>query len=253
MKPLHKTLLLIAAALVLGRPARAAELLVFAAASLTDAMKEIRSLYEQQAPDRIAFNFDGSSNLARQIAEGAPADVFISADEAKMDNLQKKDLILNATRKSILSNSLVIVTFRDSTLTVNAPGQLADPHITRIALADPSAVPAGIYAKAFLQNKGLWHALAEKVVPLNNVRATLAAVESGDAEVGFVYKTDAAISKNVKVIYTVLPDDCPSITYPMAALKDSKQVDAANRFLHFLETPASTAIFRKYGFIVLDR
>lgn len=252
MKRFH-ALLLVVALSVSAQLAGAAELLVFAAASLTDALKDLRSLYEEQSPDRIAFNFDASSTLARQIAEGAPADVFISADEAKMDGLQATHLIVDSTRKSILSNTLVVIAHRDSALAMAAPGQLTAPGIGRIALADPAAVPAGVYAKAFLQKKGLWDSVSGKVVPLPNVRAALAAVGSGNAEIGFVYATDAAVSRNVKVIYSVPPADSPSITYPMAVLADSRQKDAAARFLLFLETPAAAAVFEEHGFITLGR
>lgn len=251
MKRLSMTACLAATLFSLARPVHAADLLVFAAASLTDALKEIRSLYEPQSSDRISFNFDGSGNLARQIAEGAPADIFISADEAKMDGLQQKSLIWEGSRTSLLSNTLVIVASADSPLAADSPEQLVDSRIERIALADPASVPAGVYAKAFLQKKGLWPTLAGKIVPLDNVRSTLAAVESGNADVGFVYKTDAAISPRVKVIYAVPSRDCPCITYPMARLKDSKNAVAAQRFLQFLETPQGAAVFEKYGFVVL--
>ena len=171
----------------------AATLHVFAAASLTDSLKEIAAAYEKQTGDKVMFNFGASSFLARQIEEGAPADIFFSADEAKMDGLEKKGLIIKETRTSRLSNSLVIVVTSDSALPIHSAKDLAGPAVKRVALADPKTVPAGIYAKQYLQCAGLWSAIKPKVVPTDNVRAALAAVESGNVEAGMVYKTDASI------------------------------------------------------------
>lgn len=230
----------------------ATELTVFAAASLTDALKEIGANYEKQSDDKVAFNFGASSLLARQIEEGAPADIFFSADEAKMDQLEKKDLVIRETRKSRLSNSLVIVTAADSDIKINSPSDLADPKIRRIALADPKAVPAGVYSKAFLEKEKLWNAVEPKVIPTDNVRAALAAVESGNIEAGMVFKTDAAISKKVKVAYEVPPADSPKISYPMAVMKSSKAIESAKKFLDYLSSDAAAKTFEKYGFIVLE-
>src|SRR5215469_4146952 len=129
---------------------RAAEITVFAAASLTDSLKALAANYEKQSGDKITFNFGASSTLARQIVAGAPADIFFSADEAQMNNLEKKDLIDPATRKSRLGNSLVVVVAVDSTLTINSASDLTNAAVRQIALADPKAVPAGVYAKAWL-------------------------------------------------------------------------------------------------------
>lgn len=237
--------------LLVQGPLHAAELNVFAAASLTDALKEIGTNYEKQSADKVAFNFGASSLLARQIEEGAPADVFFSADEAKMDQLDKKDLVLKETRKSRLSNSLVIVTAADSDLKINSPADLADPKINRIALADPKAVPAGVYSKAWLEKENLWPAVEPKVVPTDNVRAALAAVESGNIEAGMVFKTDAAISKKVKVAYEVPLKDSPKISYPVAVMKNSRSIESAKKFVEYLDSNDAAKIFEKYGFIVL--
>ncbi len=190
----NSLLKIIGLALVLSAacPAGAADVMVFAAASLTDSLKAIRASYESNATDHIEFNFAGSSTLARQIAEGAPADIFFSADEAKMDALAAKGLIEAGTRQSRLGNSLVVVVPADSPLSIRGAADLTQPQVEKIALADPAAVPAGIYAKGWLQKSGLWPALQSwRVVPTENVRAALAAVESGNVEAGVVYKTDA--------------------------------------------------------------
>jgi molybdate transport system substrate-binding protein len=231
--------------------ARGVEITVFAAASLSDALKEIGNQYPLPGGGKISFNFGASSTLARQIEEGAPADVFISADERQMDGLDGKGLILKSTRKDRLSNSLVIVTAADSTLAVRSPADLAGPAVKRIALADPKAVPAGVYAKAFLEQQKLWAAVQLKVVPTENVRAALAVVESGNVEAGIVFKTDAAISKRVRVACEIPREEGPQIRYPMALIKDSNQVEAAIKFLQYLDSDAAAKVFEKYGFIVL--
>ena len=232
-------------------PVWAVELNVFAAASLTDALKEIGVAYQQQSGDKIAFNFGASSLLARQIEEGAPADIFFSADEAKMDGLAAKGLISEHTRKSRLSNSLVIVTSADSELKITSPADLAGSKVRRIALADPKSVPAGVYSKAFLEREKLWPQVESKIVPVDNVRAALAAVESGNIEVGMVFKTDAAISKKVKIAFEVPPDTGSKISYPMAVTKNAKQVESAQKFVEYLNSDDAAKVFEKYGFIVL--
>jgi len=244
--------LLVVSLFLLGQSAlHAAEVTVFAATRLTDALKETATAYEKQSGDKILFNFGASSLLERQIEEGAPADIFFSADEAKMDSLDKKDLILKETRKSRLSNSLVIVTSADSDLKITSPADLTSSKVRRIALADPKAVPAGVYSKAFLEKEKLWLEVEPKVVPVDNVRAALAAVESGNIEVGMVFKTDASISKKVKVAYEVPAASGPKISYPLAVTKNAKQVESAKKFVAYLNSDDVAKIFEKYGFIVL--
>jgi len=230
--------------------ARAGDLTVFAAASLSDALKEIAVIYEKQSGDRVVFNFGASSVLARQIEEGAPADIFFSADEAKMDGLEKLGLILKETRRSRLSNSLVIVVAADSPLQVPSAHDLAGDKVKRIALADPKAVPAGVYARAYLEKARLWPAVERKIVPTENVRAALAAVESGNVDAGIVYKTDARISRKVRVTCEVKPEEGPPISYPMAVVKESSRIEAGKRFVRHLDSGEAGRVFEKYGFIV---
>src|SRR5882724_11798946 len=211
-------IILAAAVLLATTLVHAVEVTVFAAASLTDSLREIAATYEKQSIDKIVFNFGASSTLARQLEEGAPADIFFSADEAKMNDLEKKGLILKDTRKSRLSNSLAIVVAADQGAAISAPGDLATDKVKRLALAEPKTVSAGIYAKEYLQKQNLWSAVESKVVPTENVRAALAAVEAGNVEAGIVYKTDAAISKQVKVAYEVPINNSPDISYPMAVV-----------------------------------
>ena len=231
---------------------RAAEVSVFAAPSLTDAMKELASAYESESGDKLVFNFAGSNALARQIKEGAPADVFFSADEAQMGGLEKAGLIAEGSRKSVLSNSLVFVAPKDSAITSLTPQDLTQPTIKRLALADTKTVPAGVYSKAYLEKLGLWKEVEPKVIPTENVRAALAAVESGNVDAGIVYKTDASISKAVKVVFEVPAKEGPDISYPIAVIKESKNPEAAQKFLDYLKSEPALTVFRKYGFIIQE-
>jgi molybdate transport system substrate-binding protein len=233
-----------------GIAVHAVTITVFAAASLTDGLQEIARDYQQATGDKIEFNFAASSILARQIEEGAPADIFFSADEAKMDALEKKGLVEKKTRRSRLSNTLVIVVPADSFRYIGSPKDLNGAKIKHIALADPESVPAGIYAKEYLRKMHIWDEIAPKVVPMGNVRAALAAVESGDAEAGIVYKTDAAISKKTRVAYEVPREDGPKISYPMAMMKEAKEPKAALAFLEYLDSDAAGPVFAKFGFIL---
>ena len=228
---------------------QADEVQVFAAASLTDALKEIAATYEKAGGDHIVFNFAASNTLAMQIKTGAPSDIFFSADEAKMNDLEKQGLVTKGTRKDLLSNSLVIVVPGDSTVTLISAKQLADPKIQKIALGQPQSVPAGIYAKAYLQKIGIWAQVESRVIPTENVRAALAAVETGNVDAGIVYKTDARISKKVKVAFEVPVAEGPAIAYPVALIQGSKHSEAAKKFLDYLSKPSSLKTFEEYGFI----
>ncbi len=244
----------LAAALIPGTAlsVHGAEIVVSAAASLTDALKEIGAAYRLQSKNSVRFNFGSSSELARQIEAGAPADIFFSADREKMDGLEKNGRIDGATRKDLLSNRLVLVAPADAKLGLAAPKDLLKPGVKRIALAEPETVPAGIYAKKYLEAEGLWPGVAAKVVPVLDVRAVLASVESGNVDAGFVYRTDAALSKKVQVVHEAPPDKGPQIVYPAAVVKDSKNGRAARAFLSFASGREGTAVFKKYGFIVLE-
>jgi molybdate transport system substrate-binding protein len=239
-------LLLLLTALV---PIRAEEIEVFAAASLTNALKEIGAAYEKENGTRVLFNFAASGTLDIQIKAGAPADLFFSADEAKMDDLATGNLIAKETRKDLLSNSLVIVVPADSSATLTSAAQLADPKFRKIAVGETRTVPAGIYAKQYLQKIGIWDQVAPRVIPVESVRAALAAVETGNVDAGIVYKTDALISKKVKVAYEVPIAEGPAITYPVALVQGSKHAAAAKLFLDYLAGASSLKVFAKYGFI----
>ena len=232
--------------------ARAEEIIVCAAASLTDALKEIGKAYQSTSRDKILLTLGPSNFLARQLDEGAPADVFFSADVAQMDMLDKKGRLEAGTRKNLLSNHLVMIVPANSRLVIASPKDLLKTDIKKIALADPAAVPAGIYTSKYLTDEGLWDKLKVKIVPVLDVRATLATVEAGNVEAGFVYKTDAAISNKVKVVFEVPMEKAPKITYPIAIIKESKKKAAARQFINYVSNAAGKAIFKKHGFVVLD-
>ena len=226
--------------------------LVFAAASLTDALKEIAASWEIAGGESVVFNFAASSLLARQIREGAPADLFLSADEAQMDGLERAGLVVPGTRRSVLSNTLVVVVPADSTLRIASERDLAGKGVERIALAEPTSVPVGVYSKKFFERVGIWDALAPKVVPTENARATLAAVESGNVDAGIVYRTDAAISKHVRIAFEIPAAMGPAISYPFALVKGAPRETEARRFLAYIGSPAARAVFVRYGFLVKD-
>jgi molybdate transport system substrate-binding protein len=221
----------------------AATLRVSAAASLTDALNEIAAHYRQP----VLFNFGASSTLARQIQEGAPADLFISADELKMDQLAQRGLVVKKSRVDILSNTLVIVVPADSRLRLTSARDLVGHTV---ALAQPDSVPAGIYAKEYLRRIKVWDRITYKLIPTDNVRSALAAVESGNVEAGIVYKTDALISHAVKIAYEIPRNEGPKIVYPAAVLADSNQKAAAQKFLDYLRSEPARAVFRRFGFLL---
>ena len=230
--------------------ASAADVSVFAAASLTDSLKSIAADYQKQTGHTIIFNFEASSVLSRQIEAGAPADIFFSADETQMDRLADRELIDPVTRVDRLRNTLVVVAPADSTLQIQSPADLAADGVKQIALADPKAVPAGVYAKEWLEKFHVWDSVKPKVVPAENVRAALAAVASGNVDAGVVYKTDAGISKSVKIVYEVPRADGPDIRYPVAVTKTSEHPEEAKRFLEYIESQKAARVFERYGFDV---
>jgi molybdate transport system substrate-binding protein len=242
--------LLLCSLALAASPLMAANLRVSAASSLTDALHEIAGVYQGETHDTVLFDFGASSTLARQIAEGAPSDVFISADELKMDQLQQRGFIIKGSRRSILSNTLVIIVPSDSNLKLTSAADLADDAISNIAVAEPQSVPAGIYAKEYLRKLHVWDRIKDKIIPTENVRAALAAVESGNVQTGIVYRTDALISRSVRIAFEVPPAEGPKISYPVAIVGDSKQKASAQRFIDFLQTAPAQEIFRKYGFII---
>ena len=228
-------------------PAAGAEILVFAAASLTESLQEIGKAYVGNTGTAVTFSFGASSDLARQIEAGAPADVFFSADTAKMDALERSGLVRRRDRREFLSNRLAVVAAANSKRRVGVPRDLL--QFSKIALADPSVVPAGIYAKQWLQKAGVWKEIAGRVVPTLDVRAALAAVESGAVEAAVVYSTDAKISRKVRALFETSGD--PAILYSAAPL--ARAGKPAADFVAFLEGKEAEAAYRRAGFVVIPK
>lgn len=237
---------LIAAVCAVGLIGCGADLRVHAAASLTDALAEIGRAYTEERGRTVAFNFGGSRSVARQIAEGAPGDVFIAADEASMDELARRGGIVEESRRDLLSNALAIVVSRDGS-EVRQPADLAGPLVRRIAIGDPAVVPAGAYAKSYLEREGLWDRVEPKVIPTDNVRAALLAVEGMNADAAIVYRTDAAMSKTLRVVAVISDID---IRYPAAVLSAARDREAADDFFGYLSSPAARQILERHGFSV---
>ena len=223
---------------------------VFAAASTTNAITDIGKMFEQKGLGKIVPSYASSSTLAKQIENGAPANVFISADEPWMTYLEDRKLIEPGSRFDLLGNKLVLIAPADSSIKVEIGPKLDLAKLLgdgRLAMGDPDHVPAGKYGKAALEKLGVWAETESKVARTADVRAALTLVERGEAPLGIVYSTDAAITPKVKVVGLFPADTHPKIVYP-AALIAGKATAAAKSFLQFLRTPESRAVFEKYGF-----
>jgi len=242
-------LLLLQPTVVRAQPA--APVMVFAAASLTDSLKAVADAYKARTGASVTLSFGASSTLARQIEQGAQANIFMSADTDWMDYLQKAGLIADATRKDLLGNQLVLVAASGT-----KPAPRIAPHFDlagalgdgKLALADPSSVPAGKYGKAALTALGVWDSVASKVAPAENVRVALEYVARGEAPFGIVYATDAKVAPSVHVAGIFPENTHPPIIYPVALTKTASP--AARAFLDFLNGPEAKAIFEKAGFTV---
>ncbi|HEV8336684.1 MAG TPA: molybdate ABC transporter substrate-binding protein [Candidatus Polarisedimenticolia bacterium] len=232
-------------------PKRPIEISVYAAASLRDVLEDLAPRCESQVGIRPVFNFGGSNDLARQIIAAGKADLFLSADEAWMDKVAAAGLVDGSSRLSLLSNRLVVVGPADTAIALQGPADLNQPAIRRLALANPEAVPAGEYARAWLEKAGLWDALQGRIVPSLDVRAALSLVESGAADAGVVYRSDVAISRKVRILYEVPAADGPRISYALAALKGPGDPAAVRRLLAWLTGLEATRAFERYGFVVL--
>jgi molybdate transport system substrate-binding protein len=225
-------------------------LTIAAAVSLSNVLEEIAKAYAAAGGGPVRFNLAGSNVLARQIVNGAPADVFISADEAQMDLVEKAGAVLAGSRVDIVGNQLAIVATPDLVEFVRQEFARAPAGIRRLAIGDPAAVPAGVYARRYLEQRGLWTAYEPRVVPTTNVRAALAAVETGSVDAAIVYLTDLAAARTAVLAFSVPAEDGPRIVYPGAVLVSSRNQVEAKRFLAFLRERGAAAIFARHKFIV---
>jgi molybdate transport system substrate-binding protein len=250
---MHRSLVVAVAALALAyfaSAARADTFTVFAAASLKNALDEIAKAYEARTKNRVVISYAASSALAKQIEQGAPADVFVSADLEWMDYLEKRKLVRASTRVDVVRNRLVLIAPADSSARLRiAPGfpLAATLGRQRLSMANPDSVPAGRYGRAALEALGVWADVRPKVAAANDVRAALLLVARGETPFGIVYSTDAAVEPKVRVVDTFPENTHPPIVYPAALTAESRSA-AAKVFLATLREPAARAVFEKYGF-----
>ncbi len=248
---MRRALLALAAALALAAPARAAaDLTVLAAASLRGPLDAIAAGFATSGATKVRIAYAASSALARQAEAGAPADVFIAADLDWIDYLERRGLLVAGTRANLLANDLVLVAPKASAVRLRiAPGFALAEALGdgRLALAEPSSVPAGKYAKTALSALGVWPAVARRVAGAENVRAALALVARGEAPLGIVYRTDALAEPAVRIVDTFPAATHAAIVYPAAALKGGREAEA-RRFLDHLRSPAARALWEKAGF-----
>jgi len=223
------------------------ELNISAAASLKEAMADIQTEFKKVKPNvTLTVNFGSSGSLQQQIEQGAPCDLFISAGQSQMKALDEKSLLLENTKKDLVKNDLVLVGPKDTTLT--SISDLNSDKVKKIAVGEPKSVPAGKYADEVLNNLGIKDAISSKLVFAKDVKEVLAWSISGNTEVGFVYKSDALNSSDVKIIETIPDDKHSPITYPVGVIKASKNPDVAKSFEDFLFSDTCKTIFEKYGY-----
>ena len=227
------------------------ELNISAAVSLKDALTEIQTNYQKKSPNvKLLYNLGASGSLQKQIEQGAPADIFISAAPGQMDALDAKNLINKASRKNLVENKLVLIVPQDSKLVLTKFEDLTKPEVKQISIGEPTVVPAGQYAQQVLQKLGVWDQVKGKAVLAKDVRTVLTYVETGNVDAGIVYKTDAATSKKVKIVATAPEGSHKPIIYPAAVLSGTKKQQAAEDFLAYMTSPEGKTVFEKYGFVM---
>jgi molybdate transport system substrate-binding protein len=228
--------------------AQAADLIVSGAASLTNAFRDLGPMFEAQNPGtKVMFNFAASDALLQQITQGAPVDVFATADEETMDKAEQRKLLVAGSRHGFVRNALTLIVPSDSTLPIRGVNDLTGAAVKRVAIGAPAGVPAGRYTKEALEKAGLWAAVEPKAVYAQSVRQSLDYVARGETEAGFVYATDAAVMKDKVKVVTQVPTTTP-ISYPIAQINGSPNPAAAQKFLQFLNTAEAQAVLARYGF-----
>lgn len=229
----------------------AVEINISAAASLKDALIEIQTQYGKESEDILQFNFGGSGALQKQIEEGAPCDLFISAAKSNMDTLEEAGFILTDSRKDLLGNHLVLIASKEMRDKILSSEFLTSADVKSIAIGTPESVPAGKYAKQALTDIGLWDKIQEKIILAKDVKQVLEYVETGNVDCGFVYTTDALLLKSGVMVSEDFSASHDSIIYTAALIKDSTKLEAAKNFYEFLETDYSKEVFKKYGFVIM--
>lgn len=225
-------------------------LTISAAASLKDSMNEIKQLYEKSNPEmKITYNFGASGTLQKQIEQGAPSDLFVSAATKQMNELKNKNLLVDSTIKNLLKNDIVLIVPKDSTK-VNTFDDLAGSSVGKLALGEPKSVPVGQYSSEILNNLKIMDKVQQKAVYGKDVKEVLSWVETGSADAGIVYKTDALVSKKVKIVSTAPSNSHKEVVYPAAVVRASKNQTDAKKFLNYLSGEKAQKVFEKYGFKV---
>ncbi|MCF2647507.1 molybdate ABC transporter substrate-binding protein [Niallia sp. Sow4_A1] len=228
----------------------AVELSIAAAASLKEAVGELQDAFKKEYPQvTITVNFGSSGQLAQQIQQGVPVDIFLSADQKWMNMLEDENLIVKETRKDFTGNKIVLIGEKDSDKDFLTFENLKGDEMGQIAIGDPDSVPAGTYTKEVLENLGKWEELKNKFVYGSDVTQVLTYVESGNTDIGFVYSSDALISEKVQVLAEADSSLHTPIIYPAAVLTDSTTQDTANKFIEFLLSEQAQTILAEYGFI----
>ena len=244
---LKKLTLALAASLAMGA-AGAADITVSAAASLTNAFRDVAQAFEAAHPgNKVLLNFAASDALVQQIAKGAPVDVFASADQDAMDKADGLKLLAPGSRRNFVSNSLVLIVPAASTLTLKSVADLRQPGVARITIGNPASVPIGRYAREVLEKAGEWRAVESKMIYAVSVRQSLDYVARGEVDAGVVYATDVGAQKD-KVKVAVPLQSVTPVTYPVAALSGAPNGAGAAQFVAYLVAPAGQAILAKYGF-----
>ncbi len=229
-------------------PAQMVEINVSAAMGLKDALGEVKKKYEADHPVKIVYNLASSGALQSQIEQGAPTDVFISAANKQMDELQKKNLIIPATRNNLVGDQLVLIMPKASQLELHSFSDLANATVTRFGMGVPETVPAGEYAKQVLEKLQVWETVKEKAVLPKDIHSVLAYVETGNVEAGIVFSTVAAASDKVKVVAVAPQNSHEPIIFLGAVVSSAKHPKEAEAFLHYLTSPDGKTVFTKYGF-----
>lgn len=226
-----------------------ATLTISAAISLTDALEEMKPIFEKEHDVELTFNLGGSGKLAQQIQQGAPVDVFISANQDWMDILEHEKLIQSDTRKDITGNKIAFISSKKTNLSIDSLEEIDQlDSVKQIAVGNPETVPAGKYTEQFLTSLNKWDELQDKLILAKDVRQVLTYVETGNADVGFVYESDAKTSNQVNILFTADTTLHDPIVYPAAVMSDTEHEDLAKDFLRFLESDQAQDILKSYGF-----
>lgn len=226
---------------------------ISAAASMKDAMTELKSVYEKKSNNTVSINFGASGTLQHQIEQGAPVDLFLSASRDKMDILLNKGLIDKNHVKNLLKNDIVLIVPKNENSPVHTLNDLTNSKVKKVSIGIPESVPAGKYAKESLLHTSTWDTLQNKIVLAKDVRQVLDYVETGNVDAGIVYHTDALISSKVKIVSTIDESTHSPIIYPVGIVKDTKHIKQAIDFYHFLQTKEAQTIFEKYGFKIAGK